>query len=347
MKGTKILKIVLDGFGSYLGMEKGCYIVRDREGNFQRYPQFEQEIGEVVLKSGNFVSVGALASLAFWEIDCLILTRKGRPVAVLKNLEDDSHVRTRICQYEALKNGKGVEIAKQIVLAKIKGQNQTLEKHGLKPRRSLTFVEGRINGIGSEDLRYVRRRLLGIEGSTYFKQIFRLFRMRPQYRKTFKAYDGMNNIFNLVYTLLEWKVYRAVLKAKLEPYLGFLHSEQFGKPSLVCDLMELYRYLADDFLIQYCGKLKLSKKDFVMKRESFSKRRKGQREYLNDSLTKDLMRDFYAYLEGRVEVPRIRHGSKQTLETLINEEALLLAKYLRNERKTWIPRITGTVLSEL
>jgi hypothetical protein len=41
-----------------------------------------------------------------------------------------------------------------------------------------------------------------------------------------------------------------------------------------------------------------------------------------------------------VELPRIRHGSKQTIETLINEEALLLAKYLRNERKTWVPRIT-------
>jgi hypothetical protein len=67
---------------------------------------------------------------------------------------------------------------------------------------------------------------------------------------------------------------------------------------------------------------------------------KGQREYLNDSLTKELMRDFYAYLKGKVEVPRIRHGSRQTLETLINEEALLLAKYLRKERKTWIPRIT-------
>jgi hypothetical protein len=52
------------------------------------------------------------------------------------------------------------------------------------------------------------------------------------------------------------------------------------------------------------------------------------------------MRDFYAYLEGKVEVPRIRHGSRQTLETLINEEAFLLAKYLRNKTKTWTPRIT-------
>ena len=128
-----------------------------------------------------------------------------------------------------------------------------------------------------------------------------------------------------------------MLKAKLEPYLGFLHSEQFGKPSLVCDFVELYRHLMDDFLIQYCQKLR--KKDFVMKCASFSKKRKGKREYLNDALTNELMRGLNAHLESKVEVPRIRHGSKQTLETLINEEALLLAKYLRNERKTWVPRI--------
>jgi hypothetical protein len=103
--------------------------------------------------------------------------------------------------------------------------------------------------------------------------------------------------------------------------------------------MELYRYLVDDFLIQYCSKL--HKSDFVLKHESYSKKRKGKREYLNDSLTSELMRGFYAYLEGKVELPRIRHGTKQTLETLINEEALLLAKYLRNETKTWTPRIAA------
>ena len=32
-----------------------------------------------------------------------------------------------------------------------------------------------------------------------------------------------------------------------------------------------------------------------------------------------------------VEIPRIKHGKRQTLDTLISEEALLLAKYLRND----------------
>jgi hypothetical protein len=40
-----------------------------------------------------------------------------------------------------------------------------------------------------------------------------------------------------------------------------------------------------------------------------------------------------------VEIPRIRIGARQEIETLINEEALLFAKYLRGERAVWIPRI--------
>lgn len=40
-----------------------------------------------------------------------------------------------------------------------------------------------------------------------------------------------------------------------------------------------------------------------------------------------------------VEIPRIRHGKRQTLDTLISEEALLLAKFLRDEKKFWIPRL--------
>jgi hypothetical protein len=46
-----------------------------------------------------------------------------------------------------------------------------------------------------------------------------------------------------------------------------------------------------------------------------------------------------SYFEAYVEIPRIKHGKKQTLDTLISEEALLLAKFLRNERTDWNPRI--------
>jgi hypothetical protein len=102
-------------------------------------------------------------------------------------------------------------------------------------------------------------------------------------------------------------------------------------------MMELYRHLVDDFLIQYSKNVQ--RKDFVVKTENYVSGKFGKREYLSDSKTNDLMRRFYAYLESKVEVPRVRHGNKSSIETLINEEALLLGMYLRNEKKDWIPRI--------
>jgi len=46
-------------------------------------------------------------------------------VAVLRNLEDGSHVETRLSQYEALSNQKGIAIAKQFLLSKLEGQNKS------------------------------------------------------------------------------------------------------------------------------------------------------------------------------------------------------------------------------
>ena len=150
------------------------------------------------------------------------------------------------------------------------------------------------------------------------------------------AYDGINNLFNLAYEVLSWKVHRALTRAKLEPYLGFLHSLQWGKPSLVCDFQEIYRYLIDDFVVQYCQVL--TARDFITKTEVLSRNKKGKRQYLNDTKTKDMMKRLNGYFESMVEIPRMKVGERQTIETLINEEALLFAKYLRNEKKTWQPR---------
>jgi len=83
--------------------------------------------------------------------------------------------------------------------------------------------------------------------------------------------------------------------------------------------MELYRYLVDDFVIQFSQGLK--EKDFMMKAERTTRKRWDIREYLNGSKTRELNRGFDGMFEGCVEVPRIKHGPRQSLKTLINEEA--------------------------
>jgi len=65
----------------------------------------------------------------------------------------------------------------------------------------------------------------------------------------------------------------------------------------------------------------------------------GKREYLSDNETKDFMFALDKLFNSMVDISRIRHGKRQEFETLISEEALLLAKYLRQERDYWIPRL--------
>lgn len=76
-----------------------------------------------------------------------------------------------------------------------------------------------------------------------------------------------------------------------------------------------------------------------MKSEDFSTKRKGKREYLDDSQTHDFVKALNHYFQSKVEIPRIRMGGQQEVETLINEEALLMAMFLRNEGQSWKPRI--------
>jgi CRISPR-associated protein Cas1 len=341
VKPVKTLKLELDEYGSYLGRAEGCFEVKLKDGKVLRYPHFEKQIGEAILKSGSYVSVDALVDLALWNVDTYIMTGHNRVVAVLKSLEDDSHVKTRIAQYEALKNGKGIAIAKQIVLSKVQGQNMVLRKYGLE-QLDFSAFKSKIDSLSCGSLKDARYRLNQIEGKAsqhYFSQIFSLFpeKIRPERRAGFKAYDGINNVFNFGYYVLKCRVYKALLKAKLEPYLGFLHALQHGKPSLVCDFMEPYRYLIDDFLIE--RRTKFHKKDFVAVTDFVLRLRMGKRIHLCEFEAGELADALNRLFDRKVEVPRIRHGMRQTLDTLICEEALLLAKYLRGERNCWIPRL--------
>lgn len=71
-----------------------------------------------------------------------------------------------------------------------------------------------------------------------------------------------------------------------------------------------------------------------MKSEDFSTKRKGKREYLNDSQTHDFVKALNQYFQSKVEIPRIKMGDQQEVETLINEEAFAVGHvYQRREER--------------
>jgi len=136
------------------------------------------------------------------------------------------------------------------------------------------------------------------------------------YRSSYRAYDGVNNLFNLSYRILFWKCYRGLLQAHLEPYLGYLHKMELGRPSMVCDFLELYRHLVDGFLIEYCQNL--GPEDFKPKKEKVGKKKLGKRVYLKDAKSKEMVHELFDYFETKFYIPRVKRGRRQELETLIN-----------------------------
>ncbi len=64
----------------------------------------------------------------------------------------------------------------------------------------------------------------------------------------------------------------------------------------------------------------------------------GKKIHLKEYKTDKLAEDLNAFFDRMVNLERIKVGSRQTIDTLLCEEALLFAKYLRDERKEWIPR---------
>ena len=83
----------------------------------------------------------------------------------------------------------------------------------------------------------------------------------------------------------------------------------------------------------------MRKKDFVVVTDFMMRLKMGKRIHLCEYEADSLADGLHSLFNREVEIPRIRHGKKQTLDTLISEEALLLAKFLRNEKKKWNPRI--------
>jgi len=68
---------------------------------------------------------------------------------------------------------------------------------------------------------------------------------------------------------------------------------------------------------------------------------------LNDLQTYGLIQKLNEFFESKVEIPRIRVDEHQTIETQINEESLLFAKFLRNEQNIWAPRIIDNLFNTL
>src|SRR5439155_13698829 len=112
-------------------------------------------------------------------------------------------------------------------------------------RDCVTRVQGLTGSLGDQ-----RATLMGLEGTAgrvYFGCLGRLVPEAHRFegRSRQPARDGFNAMLNYGYGVLYSLVEKACICAGLDPHLGFLHTDNYAKPSLVFDLIEPFRVVAE------------------------------------------------------------------------------------------------------
>ena len=173
--------------------------------------------------------------------------------------------------------GFGLRIARSVVAGKLANM-ATLAgriKRRSKSGRELEF-ESEIKAI-REQLRKTEsagttKILRGHEGmgTRHFYSAFRLgfkgdwgFTKRVRRPPT----DPVNSVLSLLYTLLFNRVHSAVRIAGLHPMVGYLHSLDYGRHSLVLDLMEEFRSLVAETATLSLFNLKILQQDDFYREE--------------------------------------------------------------------------------
>lgn len=130
------------------------------------------------------------------------------------------------------------------------------------------------------------------------------------------AQDIYNAALNYLYGMLYNAVESAVLAAGMDPMFGIIHADEFGAPTLVFDLIEPFRPLADRLLMQMLYENKLDARHFEPYQGGIGASREGR---------KILIGAFNDWLQQ----PALFRGQKHTLKNHLYLFAGELASQLK------------------
>ena len=179
--------------------------------------------------------------------------------------------------------------------------------------------------------------LRGLEGAgsaAYFgcfQQLIRTSEFKFEARRRRPPTDPVNALLSFGYSLLRHDVQSALNIVGFDPYLGYLHVERYGRPSLALDLMEEFRPLiVDAVVLSLINKRSLTLTDFITEPLSGAV-----------SLTKEGLHTFLRAYEQKKQ-SNFKHpvmGNKCTYQEAFEIQARLLSKYLMNQIDKYPPLI--------
>lgn len=225
---------------------------------------FTYKLDQLLLFGNIEITHNAMCQLMRNNIDTVFLTRYGRYLGRLAAPES-KNVFLHKAQYILLDAPEfGLALARDIVAGKLANMATLL----MRIKRSRKIPEA---GIMAREIQDLMPKLAGADSvdsvrgyegrgsALYFKGFRNGFVEDMGFRKRVRRppTDPVNSVLSLLYTFLMNRVYSAVRIAGLDPYPGFLHSTDYGRYSLVLDLMEEFRTIIADTLTLSLFNLKI------------------------------------------------------------------------------------------
>lgn len=251
------MELIISTFGTSLNRENEGFVITTTEGR-QRIPA--EGITSIQISRGAQISSDAVMLAMEKEIEVLFMDKNGNVIGRIWSPKYGSVSTIRKGQLHFSFSTEAIRWIKEVICQKIENQQALLltfessdimiQNHVQKSIRRLEDYRTKVSTINGEVISDIASTLRGWEGlsSKIYFETLNLFlpeQYRFEKRSQHPATDVANAFLNYGYGVLYGKVEGALIKAGIDPYIGVLHRDDYNRPVLVYDVIELYRVWVD------------------------------------------------------------------------------------------------------
>ncbi len=254
------MQLVINTYGAFIQKNGDCFRLRAEDRTIEISCQ---KVSSILISTSATITTDAIKLAMDNNIDIVFVDEFGNPFARVWHPKLGSTTLIRRKQLEISESEIGRQFAIEWVKNKFNNQIDLLKQlRQTRPHRSAEITSSieQLEKVATQldqldgNIRDIRNDILGIEGTgarIYFEIISNLLPERFQFsgRSRNPAKDPFNALLNYAYGILYSRVEKSCIIAGLDPYLGFIHSDNYNKKSLVFDLIENYRIWADQLVV--------------------------------------------------------------------------------------------------
>ena len=281
------MQLVINTYGSYLRKSGDCFLVKTED---KTYEISVRKIDSIMIATSAYLSTDALKMAIENNIDVIFLDEFGDPYGRVWHSKLGSTVLIRRKQLEINAINEGLELAKEWIIKKVENQRDFLGRLK-RPRedkaerlgesvKGLEEIKQRIVSLTGtiDERRGTIMALEGAAGKIYFDALNYVMPERFKFdgRSRNPAKDEFNALLNYAYGVLYSLVEKACIIAGLDPYIGFLHTDNYNKKSLVFDLIEMFRIFAEETVVYLFSGRKIKVEYFEKLKGGYTLNKEGK-----------------------------------------------------------------------